>query len=136
MVATSVMRGARRMAQGSSVSRLAARSFSAEFLARHPAFAAHFHVVAFADDDRMKAFTHEPRHRAMRRVHERTGRLDHVQATVARFSHRAFRGSVRRHHHRWGAHIGGLLRQADALRVQIGKDGFVVDEVAKNGERL
>ena len=48
MVATSVMRGTRRMTQGSSVSRLAAMSLSAEFLAPEsttvalePAAAAH-----------------------------------------------------------------------------------------------
>ena len=72
----------------------------------------------------------------MRRMHQRTGRLQHVQAASARFVDCVFRSAVGRDHDCSRAHVGGLLRQADAPRAQFRQHGFVMDEVAQYGERL
>ena len=44
--------------------------------------AAHFHMVALADDDRMKPFAHQFRQAAVRHVNERAGGFQHLQARV------------------------------------------------------
>ena len=45
--------------------------------------AAHFHMVALADDDRVAAFADQPGHGAMRQMHERACGFEHAQTAAA-----------------------------------------------------
>ena len=48
--------------------------------------APHFHVIAFADNDGVKALRHQLRQRAMCDVNERTGGLHYIQSARARLA--------------------------------------------------
>ena len=82
---------------------------------RSSGHAAHLHVVAFADDDRMKTLRRTSRARRDE-PHAPTGTSPPaLQPAPARFIHRAFRSAVGRDHDGTRVDVGRLLRHADAL---------------------
>jgi hypothetical protein len=60
----------------------------------------HLHVIAFANDDRVKAFANEFGDRTMGHMHERTSGLDDVQAGFTRPALRLLGSAVSRDHDR------------------------------------
>jgi len=96
--------------------------------------AADFHVVALADDDGVKTFTHQFRETAMSDLNERAGGFENVQTAAARLAHDVFGRTVGGDHHCGSFNRAGLLRELDSPGAQVGEDSFVVDEVAKDGK--
>ena len=71
---------------------------------------AHFHVIALADDHRVIAIAEERRDRPMCDVHQRTGRLDDLEAEGPGAGERPSRGAMRRHHDGLGLHVRDVGR--------------------------
>ena len=89
-------------------------------------------VVALADDHDVVAVAREGSDRPMRDANQRTGRLDDGQPQSAGASERPLRRPMRGHHHRRRLDLCDVLRDRDALRLEGGQDGGVVNEVAQN----
>ena len=98
--------------------------------------AAHFDMVTLADDDRVKPLAHHLFQAAVSQVNQRTRRFDHLQPAIPDFSQLAIRSAMRGDHHQRRGHGGRLAPKLDALRPQPGQHGFVVDQVAEDGQRL
>ena len=96
---------------------------------------AHFHVIALADDHDVVARRARAQHGAVRDVDERAGGFDHVEPQGAGPRERAPGRAVGRHHQRRRPDVGEVLRDGDALRLEGGQHGGVVDEVAEDRER-
>ena len=77
-----------------------------------------------------------PLQAAVSRLDQRTRGFEHLQSTLARLGQPTLRGAMRGDHHRGRGHIGGRSSNADAVRPQFGQHGFVVDQVAQDGQRL
>src|SRR5688572_27683102 len=71
----------------------------------------------------------------MRDLHERAGGLDHFQPQCAGAREGAFGRPVGRDHQRWSRDVVDMLRDGDALRFESAEDGWVVNQVAEDGER-
>ena len=76
--------------------------------------AAHFYVVAFPNDDGMKAFGHKLRQRAMRNMNERACCFHYVQAAFARLAQSPFGCAMGGDHHVFCADIVRLLFDANS----------------------
>jgi hypothetical protein len=97
--------------------------------------AADFDMIAAADDDRMESAADEVGDGTMRQVHQRARRFDHVQAVLADARHHAVRRAVGANHDRAGINGGRIVDDVNAALAQLGQDGFIMNQIAKNGER-
>ncbi len=95
---------------------------------------AHFDVVAFANDDRMKTLGGQLCDGLVRELHEGTGGFEDVEAALLQLADRAVGCTVSGDHYGRRGHLFDGRLELDARRAQIGEDGFIVDEVAENGE--
>jgi hypothetical protein len=97
--------------------------------------AAHLHVVTLSDDNDVVASVGKRPDRSVRNVHEGARRFDHRQSQSPRACERALGRAVRRHHEGGRFNVCDILRDLDALGVEGAQNGWIVDEVTKNGQR-
>jgi len=98
--------------------------------------AAHLYVIAFADDDRMTPFAHEPGHRTVGDMHQRACCFRHIQTPISRSLDGLFGRAMSGNHDCLGFHCAGILSDSDASVAKVGQDGFIMHEVAEDSEGL
>ena len=89
-----------------------------------------------SNDDRVITFRDELRHRAMRDVNQRAGRFHNLEPAVPHRPHRFPRRAVRCDHYRVRSHPRKFSCDSDSPLIQIRQHCFIVNQVAKNRQRL
>jgi hypothetical protein len=93
-------------------------------------------MVALANDDGVKTLSHQCSQSSVRVVDQRTGRLNDIKAALTHAGDAALRCAVRRDNNRAGFDLPELVCEAQTTRTQIGQNGFIVDQLAKDSGGL
>ncbi len=98
--------------------------------------AAHFHVATLANDDRMIAGRSELLNGTMGVMHQRASRFEQMQTAFLCGANGFFRSAVGGDHGRGGGDSGGVISGLHAARTEFSHDGFIMDEIPQDGERV
>jgi len=98
--------------------------------------AAHFHMIAPADNNRMETVANQFTQRAMSEVNEGAGGFQHIEALLLQLGTSAVGSAVRSNHDGVGLCLAWRAGKANSSSTQIVHHGFVVNEVAKDRDTL
>jgi len=94
------------------------------------------HMIPDSDDDGVESGAYEVLDGAMGGMDEGAGGFQDAMSGFPECFDASFGGAVGGDHDGGGLDLGGVTFQGDALLAEAVKDGFIMDEVAQDGEGL